>query len=579
MKKLFKAIVRDPFVHECQPGYDDAYHPSFPDALAEHAEYVVKATENTAADTINVQESGETSTTALTAVNSPKENVSSTLPEYLAVRNGDISIVPASSSGGKALADYPAIVGAAENALRGILLAAESSLSSSVESETCKQSRSNSLEFRLATSVIGFLHIKMVNGQLYLYNGIYYLLISREELRQEVLAYYLSVYSDDPPINLIEKTARYIPMFKTIVLNNVIFDTSRIAFQNGIYNVDVGMAELPSPERLIFRHVEANLAPHLQGQCPEFKRYLYISACGNVALIERVWEFLAYVLVDRKLKNFVILLGPKDCGKSVMIKLLESFYSFADIISLQPHDLAKEFSLSGVDGKKLCICGDLPSDVVSGKAVGLLKSITGGDSIGGRHLYSEQKILNTTGLRFVFGSNHPLCISNTDDAFDSRLIYIVFPASIPRSEQDPELLEKLIAEKDAIINTALAYIPQVLMNNGITAGEAETQALLESLYGNYGISAEESIERFFNACCDISQGNFVETTVLYDRYCGFMNGSPLFMNCSAFSKAFKAYLIKDNVPFSDTDRPYADKDPVTGKARRLRGYTGITLLC
>lgn len=563
MKKLFKAFVRDPFVHECQPGYDDAYHPSFSDALAEHAEYVVKATENTAVDTINVQESVETSTTALTAVNSPKDNVSSTLPEYLAVRNGDISL----------------LVGAAEKALAKVLEPSAPAPLAMASTADDNPGVKHVLEYRLAKEIAQALNVKLIKKDRYIYTGSYYAKIDSLDLQQEILEYWEKHTTQEPTLPLIERAERFIMRFKSISYMDMPFDVDRIAFLNGIFNISTGCCELPSPERLIFRHVEANLAPHLHGRCPEFNKYLLRSAGGNMALVERVWEFLAYVLVDRKLKNFVILLGPKDCGKSVMIKLLESFYSFADIISLQPHDLAKDFSLSGVDGKKLCICGDLPSDVVSGKAVGLLKSITGGDSIGGRHLYSEQKILNTTGLRFVFGSNHPLRISNADDAFDSRMIYIVFPASISRSEQDPELLEKLIAEKDAIINTALAYIPQVLMNNGITAGEAETQALLESLYGNYGISGEESIERFFYACCGVSQGNFVETTELYARYCGFMNGSPLFMNCSAFSKAFKAYLIKDNVPFSDTDRPYADKDPVTGKARRLRGYTGITLLC
>ncbi len=433
-------------------------------------------------------------------------------------------------------------------------------------------------EYELSKAVIKAFHVKIICGDAYVYTGRFYKKVTYDELQQEILDFCENRYKISISNALIEKVAKFIPKFKHINFQIRPFDVAKIAFMNGIFNIETGEIEMPSPDVMVFRHVEANFNPDLYGRCPYFNAYLARATKGNVNLIARVWECLAFILIEKKIKNFVIFLGPKNCGKSVLLKFLESLFIFSEIISLQPHDFAKEFSASSVDGRKLCLCGDLPSDTVSSKAVGFIKSLTGGDSVGGRHLFSEKKILDTTGLRIVFGSNHPLAINNADDAFDSRLVYIVFPESVPREEQDPDLVDKLIAEKDAIVNTAVSYIPQVLKNNGITAGEDETQALLNEFYGNYGISAEESIERFFEDCCELDETNFVEINELFQHYCNFMNGCSPFVDVASFSKVFKAFIKNLGFPVTDKYRPYGEKDPLTGKPKRLRGYTGITLI-
>lgn len=433
-------------------------------------------------------------------------------------------------------------------------------------------------EYELSKAVIKAFHVKIICGEIYIYTGRFYKKVTYDELQQEILDFCENRYKISISNALIEKVAKFIPKFKKINFQIRPFDVAKIAFMNGIFNIETGEIEIPSPDVMVFRHVEANFNPDLYGRCPYFNAYLARATKGNVNLIARVWEFFAFILIEKKIKNFVIFLGPKNCGKSVLLKFLESIFIFSEVISLQPHDFANEFSASSVDGRKLCLCGDLPCDTVTSKAVGFIKRLTGGDSVGGRHLFSEQKILDTTGLRIVFGSNHPLAVNNADDAFDSRLVYIVFPESVPRKEQDPDLVDKLIAEKDAIVNTAVSYIPQVLRNNGITAGEAETEALLKALYGNFGISAEESIERFFEDCCELEEGSFVEINTLFERYCGFMNGCSLFVNAISFSKAFKTFINESELPVTDKHRPYGKKDPLTGKPKRLHRYTGIALI-
>lgn len=470
---------------------------------------------------------------------------------------------------------------AAENALEKLIPAVSESVfaigaaKNSTRSE--KSVVKHSEEYHLAKAVIKACHLIIICGDIYIYTGRFYEKITTKELQQEIEEFCENCSDISISDMLIERAARFIPKVKSINYKNRLHNVTQIAFVNGVLNIETGEFLPPSPNMMVFRHVEANFNPDLYGRCPCFNAYLARATKGNANLIARVWECLAFILVEKKIKNFVIFLGPKNCGKSILLKFMESLFTFSEIISLQPHDFANEFSASSVDGRKLCLCGDLPSDTVSSKAVGFIKNLTGGDSAGGRHLYSEKKILDTTGLRIVFGSNHPLAVNNNDDAFNSRLVYIVFPESVPRQEQDPDLVDKLIAEKDAIVNTAIAYIPQVLKNNGITTGETETEALLTALYGNYNISAEESIERFFDNCCELEKDSFVEINALFERYCCFMNGNSMFSKMEVFSKAFKAYVAESELPITDKNRPYGEKSPLTGKPRRLRGYTGIAL--
>lgn len=40
-------------------------------------------------------------------------------------------------------------------------------------------------------------------------------------------------------------------------------------------------------------------------------------------------------------------------------------------------------------------------------------------------------------IKFVFASNHPLCLDGEDDAFEKRIVYLPFDRAVPDDQQDP----------------------------------------------------------------------------------------------------------------------------------------------
>ena len=128
-------------------------------------------------------------------------------------------------------------------------------------------------------------------------------------------------------------------------------------------------------------------------------------------------------------------------------------------------ELDQQFGACNLLGKMICISPDLKYESFKGSAVSWLKRISGGDTITTPVKYRPDMISFKPQARFVLSTNHPIHLTYPDQAFMSRLVVVPFFKTIPPERQDKNLLDKILFEKNAILQKALWYAERLRRNN------------------------------------------------------------------------------------------------------------------
>jgi len=180
-----------------------------------------------------------------------------------------------------------------------------------------------------------------------------------------------------------------------------------------------------------------------------------------------VWtRFITRILPDDELRAFVqrcagyscaghpvekylmFAHGPQDTGKSTFLKALED--TLGDYA--QTADFETFLATKGGKGTRNDIARmrgarlikSLEVDEGEKLAAGVIKAMTGGDTIAARFLYKEHFEFVMEGVLWLAANARPKVDAN-DDAMWRRILHVPFIVSIPKDEQDRTLGEKLKA--------------------------------------------------------------------------------------------------------------------------------------
>lgn len=118
-------------------------------------------------------------------------------------------------------------------------------------------------------------------------------------------------------------------------------------------------------------------------------------------------------------------------------------------------------------------------------------------------------------IKFVFSSNHPLIIDGEDEALMKRIVYLPFNYAIPDNQQDPDLGDKIWAERDAIVTKALYYARKLVQRNYIFPEIPYVDSVK-------CITKDWTVMQFVQESCERCEPN-VETALedLYNAYLDF----------------------------------------------------------
>ena len=141
---------------------------------------------------------------------------------------------------------------------------------------------------------------------------------------------------------------------------------------------------------------------------------------------------------------------------------------------------------------------------------GLIKQLTGGDTVTARFLYGEEFNFDPK-FKIWVTTNHKPIVRGTDDGIWRRLLLVPFDVQIPEDKVDKDLKYKLLREAPAILNWAVEGCLE-WQENGLQVPDRIFKA-------SEGYRKEmDVIEQFIDDECIVVEGERVGAKELYTAY-------------------------------------------------------------
>ena len=254
-----------------------------------------------------------------------------------------------------------------------------------------------------------------------------------------------------------------------------------INFKNGYYDPVTGEMLEHNPDYLTINQIPFPYYPEdceqvLQGG-ENIKKYL-ASSLPNKEEQQTFWEYFGYCMTqDTQFQKFLTLKGNGGTGKSVAVSLIQHVVGITNMSSISLQDLNKRFYATGMYGKLLNACADIPckamenTDVLK-KAVGedtLIYEKKGQDAI---HFHSYAKLLFST-------NEMPQNLEDKSDAFYRRLLILDMNRVVKSGEKDLHLKEKVQAESDYAIHMAMIALKKLYEQGKFTESEHSKECVRE----------------------------------------------------------------------------------------------------
>jgi P4 family phage/plasmid primase-like protien len=160
-----------------------------------------------------------------------------------------------------------------------------------------------------------------------------------------------------------------------------------------------------------------------------------------------------------------LLFGVGGSGKSTFLKIFQALIPSDYITHVSPFDMDKDYCKASLAGKLLNIVPEMDKDKPLPSAD--FKSIIGGDTINARNPYGQPFSVKPEAGNW-FNSNFFPCTKDQSDAFFRRWCIFNFIHSTPQSEQDPNLVSRIIAtELPSILAFAFEGITCYLISGNL----------------------------------------------------------------------------------------------------------------
>lgn len=188
---------------------------------------------------------------------------------------------------------------------------------------------------------------------------------------------------------------------------------------------------------------------------PEFTKYLnkVLSDPQSQAV---ALEALGSPFLPRRIKidKCVVFYGSGSNGKTVLHGIAKELYGEQNFVSFSLQDLMNQNNRAVLNSNILVNFGN----EMDGKNLNydLVKSLICGEPVQACHKYQDPFVMQDY-ARFIFNSNNYPEAKEVGHAYFRRWLFVAFDTTIPESEQDPHLAERIKnTEMSGVLNLVIA---------------------------------------------------------------------------------------------------------------------------
>ena len=293
-------------------------------------------------------------------------------------------------------------------------------------------------------------------------------------------------------------------------------DPDLLGVKNGAIDLRTGVFRKASRADYITK--QTNVVFDERATCPLWEEFLLDTTQGNHELVAYLGQCVGISLTGHTKEHlFFIVVGPGGTGKSTFFETIK--YVWGDYaVGIDPNSIAASMKAEGgrarpdiarLPGVRLAFANETRKGLQLD--AGLIKALTGGDTVQARHLYQAEFDFKPTHKLWLRTNEEPQ-FDGADTGMQRRVKKIPFVNEIKKTKpEDPDLPEKLRGEAAGILNWALrgllAYQKYSLTEPTIIT--TETAEYIKSL---------DILAQFIEEQCDVGPTYRQPANKLYQQY-------------------------------------------------------------
>ncbi len=281
---------------------------------------------------------------------------------------------------------------------------------------------------------------------------------------------------------------------------------------NGTIDLKTGLLKEHNKNDFITKTIPVEYDIH--ADCPLWDNFLEKIMDGNYSLIDFLRRAVGYSLTGNTSEQCLFLShGTGANGKSTFQNTISALLGDYAQTSSFDSFLIKKYSTIDNDIARMRGARFISAIEAEGGrrlAESLIKTITGGDVVAARFLFSEFFEF-TPQFKLWLAANHKPVIRGTDDAIWRRIHLIPFTVQIPEERQDKELSEKLKKELQGILTWAVMGCAEY-QHEGLKPPDEVKLATSEYK------EEMDTIGAFLADCCIVKAGLRTVWNDLYGKY-------------------------------------------------------------
>ena len=337
------------------------------------------------------------------------------------------------------------------------------------------------------------------NNRIWVYDNGKYRICSEDECKAIISSYVKSYDPGSLKISKVKETMEIIKSSSDYILASCFDeDENIINFKNGILKLDT-MELMPHAHKYLSTiQINAEWSEE-KLDTPVFDSYMDFLTGGNADLKKLLLQAIGVCISNVKgyrTKKCLFLVGDGNTGKSQLKLLVENIVGKNHSCALDLANLESRFGPATLVGKRVAGSADMEFANVSQLKV--LKQIVGGDTIMAEEKFGAPFPFIFGGLLWFSANKMPFFGGDKGPWVYERFIIVPCNNIIPHEKRDSFILEKMIAERNGIVQQAILALKE-LIENGYKFSIPEVCKKELEKYKR----TNSPVITFFEECCEM----------------------------------------------------------------------------